>query len=125
MDAAGDRGFDAVARQLAEYFAGERREFELPLTPHGSAAAQRVWKLLAEIPYGQTTTYGTLAREIGGTGPRAVGGFVAHNPLSIFIPCHRVVGSTGQLTGYAGGIDRKQHLLELEGALAPGLTRVR
>jgi methylated-DNA-[protein]-cysteine S-methyltransferase len=120
VDPADDRGFDAVIAQLGDYFAGERRQFDLPLTPHGSPAAQRVWKLLAEIPYGQTTTYGTLAREIGGTGPRAVGGFVARNPLSIFIPCHRVVGSTGKLTGYAGGLDRKQHLLELEGALAPG-----
>ena len=104
VDAADDRSFDAVIAQLSEYLAGEHR----------------VWQLLAGIPYGQTTTYGTLAREIGpGTSPRAVGGFVAHNPLSIFIPCHRVVGSTGKLTGYAGGLDRKQHLLELEGALAP------
>src|ERR1700759_1079118 len=123
VEVADDRGFDDAIAQLGEDFAGERREFDLPLTPHGSAAAQRVWKLLAEIPYGQTTTYGTLAREIGGTGPRAVGGFVAHNPLSIFIPCHRVVGSTGRLTGYAGGLDRKQRLLELEGALAPGAGR--
>jgi methylated-DNA-[protein]-cysteine S-methyltransferase len=120
VDVADDRGFDAVIAQLREYFAGERRKFDLPLTPHGSPAAHRVWKLLAGIPYGQTTTYGVLAREIGGTiNPRAVGGFVAHNPLSIFIPCHRVVGSTGKLTGYAGGLDRKQHLLELEGALVP------
>jgi methylated-DNA-[protein]-cysteine S-methyltransferase len=120
VDPADDRCFDAVIAQLGEYLAGERREFDLPLTPHGSPAAHRVWQLLAEIPYGQTTTYGTLAREIGpGTSPRAVGGFVAHNPLSIFIPCHRVVGSTGKLTGYAGGLDRKQHLLELEGALVP------
>ena len=125
VEVADDRGFDAAVAQLGEYFAGARREFDLPLTPHGSPAAHRVWKLLAEIPYGQTTTYGTLAREIGGTiNARAVGGFVGRNPLSIFIPCHRVVGSTGQLTGYAGGLDRKQHLLELEGALAPGLTAV-
>ena len=124
VDVADDRGFDAAVAQLGEYFAGARREFALPLTPHGSPAAHRVWKLLAEIPYGQTTTYGTLAREIGGTiNARAVGGFVGRNPLSIFIPCHRVVGSTGQLTGYAGGLDRKQHLLELEGVLAPGSPR--
>jgi methylated-DNA-[protein]-cysteine S-methyltransferase len=119
VDAADDRGFDAALVQLDEYFAGERREFDLTLTPHGSTAAHRVWKLLAAIPYGQTTTYGALARQLGGTGPRAVGGFVGRNPLSILIPCHRVVGSTGKLTGYAGGLDRKQHLLELEGALAP------
>ena len=122
VTAAGDGGFDAVISQLGEYLAGERREFDLPLTPHGDPAAQRVWKLLAEIPYGQTTTYGTLAREIGGTiNARAVGGFVGRNPLSIFIPCHRVVGAAGQLTGYAGGLKRKQHLLELEGALPAAL----
>src|ERR1700759_1380557 len=123
VDVADDHGFDLAIAQLKEYFAGERREFDLPLTPHGSPTAQRVGKLLAEVPSGQTTTYGTLAWGIGGTGPRAVGGFVAHNPLSIFIPCHRVVGSTGRLTGYAGGLDRKQRLLELEGALAPGAGR--
>ena len=121
VDAADDRGrgcVDQAIAQLGEYFAGERRQFGLPLTPHGSPAAHRVWKLLAEIPYGQTTTYGALAQQIGGTiNPRAVGGFVGRNPLSIFIPCHRVVGSTGKLTGYAGGLDRKQHLLELEGAI--------
>lgn len=113
-----DRSFDAATAQLSEYFAGERRNFDLPLTPHGSERARQVWKLLAEIPYGRTTTYGALARSIGGgVSPRAIGGFVGHNPLSIFIPCHRVVGSTGQLTGYAGGLDRKQYLLELEKAI--------
>ena len=113
-----DRGFDEAIAQLSEYFAGERRDFDLPLTPHGSERAHRVWRLLAEIPYGQTTTYGELARSIGdGVSPRAIGGFVGHNPLSIFIACHRVVGSTGQLTGYAGGLDRKQYLLELEKAI--------
>src|SRR6202012_6199274 len=96
----------------------ERREFDLPLNPVGSERARRLWQLLAEIPYGQTTTYGALARSIGdGISPRAIGGFVGHNPLSIFIPCHRVVGSTGKLTGYAGGLDRKQYLLELENAI--------
>ena len=113
-----DRSFDEVRAQLSEYFVGERRNFDLPLTPHGSERARRVWQLLAEIPSGQTTTYGALARRIGGViSPRAIGGFVGHNPLSIFIPCHRVVGSTGQLTGYAGGLDRKQYLLELEKAI--------
>jgi methylated-DNA-[protein]-cysteine S-methyltransferase len=113
-----DRSFDEVRAQLSEYFVGERRNFDLPLTPHGSERARRVWQLLAEIPYGQTTTYGALARRIGGViSPRAIGGFVGHNPLSIFIPCHRVVGSTRQLTGYAGGLDRKQYLLELEKAI--------
>ena len=117
-DAADDRGFDAVIDQLGEYFAGQRREFDLPLTPHGSPAAQRLWKLLAAIPYGQTTTYGALAQQVGGdVTAKEIGGFVGANPLAILIPCHRVVGSTGKLTGYAGGLDRKQHLLELEGAI--------
>ena len=113
-----DHGFDEAIAQLREYFAGERREFDLPLNPVGSQQARQLWQLLAEIPYGQTTTYGELARRIGGgVSPRDIGGFVGHNPLSIFIPCHRVVGSTGKLTGYAGGLDRKQHLLELENAI--------
>jgi methylated-DNA-[protein]-cysteine S-methyltransferase len=115
-----DRSFDAATAQLSEYFAGERRNFHLPLTPHGGERARRVWHLLVEIPYGQTTTYGALADRVGdGISPRAIGGFVGHNPLSIFIPCHRVIGSTGQLTGYAGGLDRKQRLLELENAIPP------
>jgi methylated-DNA-[protein]-cysteine S-methyltransferase len=113
-----DHGFDQAMAQLREYFAGERQEFDLPLNPLGSQRAHRLWQLLAEIPYGRTTTYGALARRIGGgVSPRTIGGFVAHNPLSIFIPCHRVVGSTGKLTGYAGGLDHKQHLLELEKAV--------
>jgi methylated-DNA-[protein]-cysteine S-methyltransferase len=113
-----DHGFDEAIAQLREYFAGERREFDLPLNPLGSERARRLWQLLAEIPYGRTTTYGALARRIGGgISPRAIGGFVGHNPLSIFIPCHRVVGSSGKLTGYAGGLDRKQRLLELEKAV--------
>ena len=113
-----DRGFDEAIGQLTEYLAGERRAFDLPLNPRGSETAQQVWRLLVEIPYGQTTTYGTLARRVGGRiRPRAIGGFVGHNPLSIFIACHRVVGSTGRLTGYAGGLDRKRYLLELEKAL--------
>ena len=113
-----DPGFDAAITQLNEYFAGERTDFDLPLTPLGSERARRLWQLLAEIPYGETTTYGTLARKIGdGISARAIGGFVGHNPLSIFIPCHRVVGSTGKLTGYAGGLERKEYLLTLEKAI--------
>ena len=113
-----DHGFDEAIAQLREYFAGEREEFDLPLNPVGSERARRLWQLLSEIPYGRTTTYGALARRIGGgVSARAIGGFVGHNPLSIFIPCHRVVGSTGKLTGYAGGLDRKQLLLELEKAV--------
>lgn len=115
-----DHGFDHAIVQLSEYFLGERREFDLSLNPCGSERARQVWRLLAEIPYGQTTTYGALARKVGGgISARAIGGFVGHNPLSIFIACHRVVGSTGKLTGYAGGLDRKRYLLELEKAI-PG-----
>jgi methylated-DNA-[protein]-cysteine S-methyltransferase len=113
-----DHEFDDAITQLNEYFAGERRQFDLPLNPLGSQRARKLWQLLSEIPYGQTTTYGALAHRIGdGISARAIGGFVGHNPLSIFIPCHRVVGSTGKLTGYAGGLDRKQYLLELENAI--------
>jgi methylated-DNA-[protein]-cysteine S-methyltransferase len=113
-----DHGFDEAIAQLREYFAGKRRDFDLSLNPRGSDTAQRVWQLLAEIPYGQTTTYGALAAKVGGgVDPRDIGGFVGANPLSIFIACHRVVGSTGKLTGYAGGLDRKRYLLELENAI--------
>ena len=118
VEASDDHGFNEAIAQLREYFAGERQEFDLPLNPLGSERARRLWQLLAEIPYGRTTTYGALAHRIGGgVSPRDIGGFVGPNPLSIFIPCHRVVGSTGKLTGYAGGLDRKRYLLELEKAI--------
>jgi methylated-DNA-[protein]-cysteine S-methyltransferase len=91
--------------------------FELPLKANGTDFDRRVWELNAEIPYGQTTTYGDLARELGaGTDPRDVGAAVGRNPLSIVIPCHRVIGSTGKLTGYAGGLERKRALLQIEHA---------
>ena len=102
---------------LAAYFAGE---FPLPplppLAPEGTAFQRRVWDLLLAIPYGSTTTYGTLARELGlsPASARAVGSAVGHNPISILIPCHRVLGADGRLTGYAGGLERKRFLLELE-----------
>ena len=103
--------------QLGEYFAGERRDFELPLAPVGNPFRQRVWSLLREIPYGQTRSYGDLARQLGDRNlAQAVGAANARNPLSIIVPCHRVVGAAGQLTGYAGGLDRKHFLLGLEDA---------
>jgi methylated-DNA-[protein]-cysteine S-methyltransferase len=118
VDSNVDHGFDAAVAQLHEYFAGARRDFDLPLKPRGSDQARQVWHLLTEIPYGQTTSYGELARRVGGDfSPRDIGGFVGDNPLSILIPCHRVVGSTGKLTGYAGGLDRKRYLLQLEKAI--------
>ena len=110
-----DAGFEDVARQLGEYLAGDRSAFELPVKANGTDFDRRVWELIAEIPYGQTTTYGDLARDLGtGTDPRDVGAAVGRNPLSIVIPCHRVIGSTGKLTGYAGGLERKRALLQIE-----------
>lgn len=117
-----DHGFEDVARQLGEYLAGDRTEFDLPVKVHGSEFDRRVWELIAEVPYGQTTTYGELARRLGaGTDPRDAGAAVGRNPVSVVIPCHRVIGSTGKLTGYAGGLDRKRTLLEIEHATAPAL----
>lgn len=113
-----DDGFADLATQLAAYLAGERTDFDLPLSLQGTEQARGVWAALQQIGYGQTTTYGALAARVGGTHARAVGHFVGHNPVSIVVPCHRVVGSTGRLTGYAGGLERKEHLLRLEGALA-------
>jgi methylated-DNA-[protein]-cysteine S-methyltransferase len=118
VDGSEDHGFDDAAAQLTEYFAGDRRDFDLPLNPRGGDQARQVWQLIAEIPYGQTTSYGELARRFDGDlDARGIGAFVGSNPLSILIPCHRVVGSTGKLTGYAGGLDRKRYLLELENAI--------
>ena len=106
------------ARQLAEYFSGTRRVFDLPLHPVGTAFRMRVWAELQQIPYGQTITYGELARRVGNArGSRAVGGANHHNPISIIIPCHRVIGEDGSLTGYGGGLDMKDALLRLEGSL--------
>ncbi|MGP3990944.1 methylated-DNA--[protein]-cysteine S-methyltransferase [Streptomyces sp. 3N207] len=113
--------FGQVAEQLGEYFAGERTEFTLPLAPRGTAFQRTVWDALCDIPYGETLSYGQLAERIGRPGAaRAVGLANGRNPISIVVPCHRVIGSTGQLTGYGGGIERKRHLLDFErGALAP------
>jgi methylated-DNA-[protein]-cysteine S-methyltransferase len=108
-----------AARQLGEYFAGRRTTFELDLDPRGTAFEQRVWRALLDIPFGSTTTYGELARALGTPrGARAVGLANGRNPLAIVVPCHRVIGSDGRLTGYAGGLERKQALLALEGAWA-------
>ena len=102
-------------RQLAEYFAGERRAFDLPLAPAGTEFQQAVWMKLREIPYGTTTSYGVIAQRLGQpTASRAVGAANGRNPLGIIVPCHRVVGSAGSLTGSAGGLERKQALLALE-----------
>ncbi|GAB3213352.1 methylated-DNA-[protein]-cysteine S-methyltransferase [Marinactinospora thermotolerans DSM 45154] len=113
----------AAAEQLAAYFAGERRGFDLPLQPRGTVFQRRVWAALRDIPYGTTLTYGRLAEEIGSPGAsRAVGLANGKNPIGIVIPCHRVVGSGGSLTGYGGGLERKRFLLDLEGAGVPALA---
>ena len=107
-----------AAKQLSEYFAGQRHDFDLPLAPQGTAFQQRVWKRMAKIPYGKVITYGDLAHAVG-SAPRAIGGACGRNPIAIILPCHRVVGGSGALTGYsgAGGVNTKQFLLELAGAL--------
>ena len=110
-----DGTFESASTQLTEYFTGTRQTFDLPTHPHGNAFQQRVWSLLTDIPYGHTTTYGAIAQALGDpTLARDVGAAVGRNPLSIVIPCHRVIGATGNLTGYAGGLPRKRHLLDLE-----------
>jgi methylated-DNA-[protein]-cysteine S-methyltransferase len=109
--------FADIACQLEEYLAGDRIAFDLPLDIQGTAFDRRVWDEVSCVPYGQTTTYGELARRLGaGTDPRDVGAAVGRNPLCILIPCHRVVGSNGKLTGYAGGLNRKRALLQIEHA---------
>jgi len=111
--------FKAAADQLDAYFAGELTRFDLPLTPHGSEFQRRVWAALQEIPYGRTESYGELAGRIGSPGgARAVGLANGKNPIGIIIPCHRVVGADGSLTGYGGGLDRKKQLLDLELAVS-------
>lgn len=110
-----DDGFDDLRRQLDEYLAGERREFDLPVETTGNAFQERVWDLLGQIPYGTTVSYGELAKELGGgVTAQEVGAAVGRNPVSVIIPCHRVVGASGGLTGYAGGLRRKRILLDLE-----------
>lgn len=120
-----DTGFAEVRRQLEEYFAGRRTRFDLPLAARGDTFQQRVWALLREIPYGETRSYGQLARELGDPAlARAVGAANGRNPLSVIVPCHRVVGADGSLTGYAGGLERKRQLLDLEASAAGGPERL-
>jgi methylated-DNA-[protein]-cysteine S-methyltransferase len=107
--------FDEVVRQLDAYFAGDLTEFDLELDLVGSDFQKRVWAELLAIPYGETRTYGEIARDIGSVGAsRAVGLANGHNPIGIIVPCHRVIGANGSLTGYGGGLARKRHLLDME-----------
>lgn len=119
LGSSSERGFERAEAQLAEYFAGERIAFDLPTRLAGSDFQRRVWELIDRIPYGETTTYGEMAAELGDpTLAREVGAAVGRNPLSVIVPCHRVVGKDGRLTGYAGGLERKRFLLELEAPAA-------
>jgi methylated-DNA-[protein]-cysteine S-methyltransferase len=107
--------FVKTEKQLTEYFAGERREFDLPLDMRGTPFQKEVWDALLGIPFGETKSYGDLAKQLGNPGAgRAVGAANGRNPISIVVPCHRVIGSSGKLTGFAGGLDVKARLLEME-----------
>jgi len=121
--------FKEAVAQISAYFRGKRRSFDLPLSPAGTAFQRRVWDALREIPYGRTVSYGDLAKRLGKpTASRAVGAANGRNPLPIVVPCHRVIGSDGRLTGYYGGTHLKEFLLNLEGstaaAKAPGSESV-
>ena len=106
----------ASEQQLQEYFAGQRKSFSVPLDMRGTPFQQNVWKALLAIPFGETRTYGELAKQLGTpSASRAVGAANGRNPVSIIVPCHRVIGSSGKLTGFAGGLETKAHLLGLEG----------
>jgi methylated-DNA-[protein]-cysteine S-methyltransferase len=112
------RWLEQAAQELGEYFAGRRKSFDVPLDPQGTAFQQSVWQALQRIASGQLDTYGDIARQLGRPeAARAVGAAVGRNPVSVIVPCHRVVGRDGSLTGYAGGLPRKQALLALEGAV--------
>ena len=115
-----DAAFAAARDQLAAYFAGELQDFDLPLAAHGTPFQHEVWSALREIPYGTTTTYGALARQLGKPvgAARAVGACNGRNPIGIVVPCHRVIGATGSIVGYAGGLDRKRWLLAHEQRVA-------
>ncbi|RVW02610.1 methylated-DNA--[protein]-cysteine S-methyltransferase [Rhodococcus spongiicola] len=116
-----DAGFGDVTMQLAEYFRGERTGFTVPLAPDGTEFQRRVWAALRTIPYGTRWTYKQLAEHLGNPAAiRAVAAANGRNPISIIVPCHRVVGSDGSLTGYAGGLERKRYLLDLENPYPPG-----
>jgi methylated-DNA-[protein]-cysteine S-methyltransferase len=117
--AARDEVLSAARAQLGEYLAGDRRDFELPLRPAGTPFQREVWAALLEIPYGETIGYGALAARLGRpAAARAVGLANGRNPLAVVVPCHRVIGAAGALTGYGGGLERKRFLLELEARVA-------
>ena len=117
-----EQPFEEVRQQLTEYFAGERKDFDLPLALHGTEFQVSVLEALQEIPYGETTSYGVIAKRIGRPkAVRAVGAANGRNPIPIIVPCHRVIGSSGDLTGFGGGLDTKEALLRLEAENSGGL----
>ncbi|MCH7959252.1 MAG: methylated-DNA--[protein]-cysteine S-methyltransferase [Candidatus Hydrogenedentes bacterium] len=117
-----DSSLSEASAQLHDYFYGNRRDFDLPLAPEGTSFQQQVWRALQQIPCGETMSYGELAKQIGRpTASRAVGAANGRNPLPIVIPCHRVIGADGRLTGYAGGVEIKESLLRHEGAHYAGV----
>lgn len=110
-----DETFEQARQQLSEYFAGERKEFDLDLAPEGTPFQRKVWEALLTIPYGEVRSYGEVAGQIGKPGAaRAVGLANGKNPIAVIVPCHRVIGASGSLTGYGGGLERKRTLLDLE-----------
>lgn len=120
-----DESFAAVTVQLAEYFAGERREFDIPLVLNGPPFQRQAWHALREIPYGETVSYGEQARRIGQPdAARAVGAANGQNPIAVIVPCHRVIGADGSLTGFGGGLERKRLLLDLEADAVSGALRM-
>lgn len=116
-----DEAFAVVCEQLTEYFAGTRQEFDLPMKLYGTPFQQQVWRELERIPFGETISYAELARRVGRpTGFRAVGAANGRNPISIIVPCHRVIAADGKLTGYGGGVERKERLLAWERSVLTG-----
>ena len=117
-----DGALRGVIAELDEYFAGDRREFTTPLAPEGTPFQMKVWEALRTIPYGTTASYGEIAAQVGKpTASRAVGAANGKNPIAVIVPCHRVIGANGSLTGYGGGLERKELLLGLEGSMFAGL----
>ncbi len=119
-----DTGFEIVRDQISEYLAGERQNFDVPVCTNGDGFQESVWSLVGEIPYGETATYGELARRLGAATPKEVGAAVGRNPTCLLVPCHRVVGTGGKLTGYAGGLERKRFLLDLEAEVTERPSRL-
>lgn len=125
VDADGDELFVQAKAELIAYLAGERRSFDVPMRARGDEFSEKVWGMLSEIPYGETTSYGALAERLGDRRlAQRVGQAVGRNPLCVFVPCHRVVGADGSLIGYAGGLGRKRMLLELEEPVTASVSRL-